>query len=196
MEPSRVIVITSVLLMISAGIGMEKIYSKLSSFINLDSEPFLRQIAKLCVCVFFLFWILFLPRLSLWHKLPMAVFLENTERLLIPAPPVTRYLTTEDMTLFAEYKEKRFISNPWKGLAIGVATQNFPLESKPSTLTNRILKYQNFMKGDCIYKVILARKFNIDLVYSAPFECPKNFVLKGTSSEGFNLYEFLDTLKK
>mgnify|MGYP003472882524 CR=1 FL=1 len=196
MEPSRIIVITSVLLILIAGIGMEKVYSKLNSIVNFDSEPFLLYTAKVCVCIFFFFWILFLPKLSLWHKLPMAVFLENTERLLVPAPPVTRYLTPEDLSLFSGYKEKRFISNPWKGLVIGVATQNFPLESKPSTLTNKILKYQNFMKGGCVYKAIVARKFDIDLVYSSPFSCPNHFFLKGTSPEGFNLYEFIDTNKK
>ncbi len=192
MEPSRVIVITSALLLIIAGIGMEKTYAKLNTITGLSSEKFFVYAAKISVCIFFFFWILYLPRLGLWHKLPMLVMLENSERLLVPAPPVTRYLTQEDLNLFSGYKEKNFISSPWKGLVIGVATQNFPLESKSSTLTNKILKYQNFMKGDCTYKVSMARKFNISLAYSSPFDCPDNFVLKGNSSEGFNLYEFVD----
>lgn len=192
MEPSRIIVITSVLLIIVAGIGMEKTYSKLNNFINFDSEKFLLQVAKLCVCLFFLFWILFLHKLGLWHKLPMSIIIEGSEKVLIPSPPITRYLTAEDIALFSEYKEKRFISNPWKGLVIGVATQNYPLDSKSSTLTNKIMRYQIFMNGECSYKVNQARKFKLDLVYSTPFECPDHFAFKGSSSEGFYLYEFVD----
>lgn len=196
MEPSRVIVITSALLLIIAGIGMEKTYLQINTITGLSSEKFFVYTAKISVCIFFFFWILYLPRLGLWHKLPMSVMLENSERLLVPAPPITRYITQEDLNLFSGYKEKNFISSPWKGLVIGVATQNFPLESKSSTLTNKILKYQNFMKGGCVYKVITARKFNINLVYGSPFDCPDNFIFKGSSSEGFNLYEFVDKAKR
>lgn len=196
MEPSRIIVITSVLLLIIAGVGMERVYLKINTITGLSSEKFFVYAAKISVSIFFFFWILYLPKLGLWHKLPMAIMLENSERLLLPAPPVTRYLTQDDLRLFSEYKGKNFISEPWKGLVVGVATQNFPLDSKSSTLTNKILKYQNFIKGDCVYKVITARKFDINLVYSSPFDCPNNFILKGSSSEGFNLYEFVDTDKR
>lgn len=196
MEPSRIIVITSALLLVIAGVGMEKAYAKLNTIAGLSSEKFFVYAAKISVCIFFFFWILYLPKLGLWHKLPMAVMLESSERLLVPAPPITRYLTQDDLRLFSGYKEKNFISNPWKGLSIGVATRNFPLESKSSTLTNKILKYQNFMRGTCVYKVVVARKFDIDLVYSSPFDCPNHFIKKGESSEGFILYEFVDSVTR
>lgn len=196
MEPSRIIVITSILLVLISGIGMEKSYSKLNDLVGLNSEPFVLFIVKLCVCIFFLSWILYLPKLSLWHKLPMIVLVGESEQLLVPSPPLTRYLNQEDIELFSEYKGKRFISNSWKGLVVGVATQNYPLESKSSTLTNRIMRYQSFMNGDCAYKVAQARKFRVDLVYSSPFDCSDNFIFKGSSSEGFNLYEFVNTVKK
>lgn len=194
MEPSRVIVITSALLLIIAGVGIEKMYSKLNTIVDLGSEKFFVCAAKISVCIFFFFWILFLPKLSLWHKMPMVVLVDKSEQLLIPAPPVTRYITDDDLLLFSMYSGKRFISNPWKGLVIGVATQNTPLDSKSSTLSNKILPYYDFMKGDCSSKVKMARKYDINLVYSEPLKCTDTFLEKGRSSEGFILYEFVDTL--
>jgi hypothetical protein len=174
---------------------LEKTYAILRKFFASNSDIVFVSVAKVFVCAFFFLWILFLPKLGLWHKLPMAVTLEGSEKFLIPAPPITRYLTEDDLRLFYPYKEKRFVAVPWKGLVVGVATQNFPLESKPSTLTNKVLRYQNFMKGDCVYKVVVARRNLVDLVYSSPFDCPKHFVKKGESAEGFVLYEFIDSKK-
>lgn len=189
-EPSRVVVITSMLLIIIAGIGMERMYTELDSYFDLNSELFLKQLAKICFVVFFLFWIISSPKLGLWHKLSMIVASDYGAYSLLPAPPLSRYLTREDLALFSEYTDKRFISSPWKGLVLGIATENTPLDSKSSTLSNQTLRYKDFMKGDCIYKTIVARRYRVNLVYSTPFSCPKYFFEKGKSSEGFVLYEF------
>ncbi len=153
------------------------------------SDAAFAELAKVFAFVFLAFWIVLLPKLGLWHKLPMAVRLNGSERLLVPAPPLTRYLTTEDLELFARYKEKRFIADPWKGLVIGAATYNYPLDSKSSTLTNKILQYDTFMGASCDQKLTLIKKYRVDLVYSTKIDCPKGFAEQGKSSEGFFLYD-------
>jgi hypothetical protein len=159
---------------------------------ELKSDRGTQASIKVIVFLFFVLWIFNLSKFGLWHKLAMTVRVDDTVQSLIPAPPINRYLHPDDLRLFAPYKGKRFISIPWKGLVIGVATKNYPLESKPSTLTNKTLRYQVFMNADCNLKQSLAKKYNIDLVYSSPFECPQGFKLLGISSEGFMLYQFVE----
>lgn len=192
-EPSRAIVITSVLLIIVSGLGIKSLYVFVLRKFGLATDVGFRLGIKIIMCIFFALWILNLPKFGLWHKLPMTVHLDGAKQDLIPAPPVTRYLTNEDIELFGQYTGKRFISLPWKGLVIGVATRNYPLESKPSTLTNRMLRYQTFMNADCGMKEKLAKKHDLDLIYSTPFNCPNAFSVLGKSSEGLILYKYLSS---
>ena len=108
---------------------------------------------------------------------------------VIPAAPANNYLHPDDLYLFKDIKQKRFIAPPWKGLVIGVATNNYPLETKSSTLTISILKFSEFFSADCKNKTKLADKYKISYVYSGKFDCP-DFKLIGNSREGLYLYRY------
>ena len=101
------------------------------------------------------------------------------------------YLHPDDLLLFKDIKQARFLSIPWKGLVVGVATGNYPLSSKESIVSNNFLNYNEFMAKNCAGKTKLAQKMKVDFVYSHPFLC-NNFLERGRSQEGFVLYEFYD----
>ncbi len=198
-EPARIVVITSVLLMFVAGLGLHLF----AGFIvrEVVTHPIHTLLFKIVSIVFLAFWMLHLSRFGLWHKLKLVIQYQGQTMYLIPAPPVTRYLNPDDIKLFAPYTGvatstefgagKIFIAPPWKGLVVGTITGNYPLESKSSTITNRFLVYDAFMKADCIEKNKLVKKFKIDLVYSSRFDC-EGFDLLGSSSE--HLYLFRTSL--
>ncbi|MBU1136676.1 MAG: hypothetical protein KJ559_04165, partial [Nanoarchaeota archaeon] len=87
-----------------------------------------------------------------------------------------------------EIKEKSFLTLPWKGTVIGAATNNYPLETKPSTITNRIARFSDFMNAECNEKLNMAKNKKIDYIYSPEFNCG-SFNLVGQSNEGLYLYE-------
>ncbi|MCF7865590.1 MAG: hypothetical protein K9M11_03740 [Candidatus Pacebacteria bacterium] len=187
-EPSRIIVITSVLFLISSALGMERLYMYVLNHKALVFNPSTLISMKIILCIFFAFYVFNLPKLGLWHKLPLQAYINNMNYSFIPSPPVTRYLNEDDLRLFSGYTHKFFIAPPWKGLVIGVATENYPLDSKPSTLTNNILGYSVFLQASCDKKKEFIKKYNISLVYSSPVSC-EGFLRKiGSSSEGLTLY--------
>ena len=71
---------------------------------------------------------------------------------------------------------------------IGTATNNYPLDTKPATITNKLVRFSYFMEASCKDKIIIARDKNIGYVYSPKFDC-EGFELKGKSREGLYLYE-------
>lgn len=184
-EYQRVIVITSILLTILSGLGaadifawLQKKYRRLSDF-NLT----------ILILIIFTLASPFYTRYTDWQKLVMQIRVGESLAKIAPASPANIYLTPADLELFKNIKNQRFIAPPWKGLVIGVATQNFPLDSKPSTLTNKILTYNTFLSANCAEKTALAQKFQIAYAYSAPFTCP-NFTKLGESDKNLVLYKF------
>lgn len=187
-EPSRIVVITSILLLVVSGIGMQYLWKTklVQRFVYDDVSMYISYRVLLFIVLLFCIWmnIQFHP----WYKSHMIVLIGKDRRELIPSPPVTRYITQSDIDMFQEFKEKRFISLPWKGLVLGVATHNIPLESKSSTLTNRLLRYEQFIKASCEDKSKLVRKYHVDFVYSTKIDCPEQFKLEKISDEGLVLY--------
>jgi hypothetical protein len=106
-----------------------------------------------------------------------------------PAPPINRYLNEGDLKAFTGITKKIFIAPPWKGLVIGVATHNYPLESKPSIITNAHLSYSYFINSSCADKIKISQKYkNLEYVYSSKFDCPGfEYVTEG--GEGMGLYK-------
>ena len=111
-------------------------------------------------------------------------------KLSNPAPTASRFLTEEDLNIFKNINKKTFVSPPWKGLTISSATGNYPLASKPSTIGVFKLNYNVFVvDSNCEQKIELAKKYNIDYVYSSEFNCSK-FHKEASSSENLILYKF------
>lgn len=183
-EYQRVIVITSILITILAGLGFENIKNHLKI-----SE---KQLAFLILAIFAIASP-FYTRYTDWQKLVMQIGTGENRIEVSPASPANIYLTQNNLELFKDIKGQRFIAPPWKGLVIGVATHNFPLESKPSTITNKILPYNTFLSATCAEKTTLAQKFQIAYAYSSPFIC-KSFTKIGESSEYLTLYKFFKIL--
>ena len=179
----RVVVITSVLLVCLVGFGFDFFIDKFK--INKDSTDIFAT--KFLFIVFFLFSMLYYTNDS-WRKMFLKINEGKTEKKVMPASPINRYLNQEDIKIFSDIRYKTFMAPPWKGLVLGVVTDNYPTESKTSVISNNLLSYDKFMSFDCEKKKSVSQKLKIDYVYSKPFSCD-NFILMASSSEGLFLYK-------
>ena len=188
-EYARVVAVTSILLVIVSGFGIDWILKlfqrKYPGFFKKNVIYILKSIVILLI----IFMSFSYTSHKNWLKLTIKLNPPESHRTGSPAAPVNKYLTSDDLKLFNNIHQERFVSLPWKGLVIGAATNNFPLDSKPSTITNKILSYDVFMSTDCRGKDSLSIKYNIDFAYTKPFNC-SNFKPVGYSNEGMFLYEF------
>ena len=144
---------------------------------------------QIIVILLFVLAIPFYTQNQNWEKLILKnpIIKANS----IPMPPANNYLTQEDLELFKNIKQKRFLSAPWKGTVIGTATNNYPVITKGGTITmssdNPDL-YNQFLNFECEKKGRIAKEKNIDYIYSRAFSC-QNFQEINKSSEGFVLYK-------
>jgi hypothetical protein len=182
----RVVVITSLLISILSGMGIRLVVDKINSKCSWQKRvPDL--IWMIIIVSTFAIASPYYTANSSWKRLTMNIGVGQKE--ILPASPSNTYLTNDDLRLFQNIKKKRFISVPWKGLVIGAATGNYPIESKASIITNKLYSYNGFMSGNCTTKINTSDKFRIDYVYSRPFSC--DFFEKiGESEEGLILYKF------
>lgn len=104
----------------------------------------------------------------------------------MPAAPVNRYLHPDDLALFADLHNERFLSPGWKGLVLGALTDNVPLYTKASTITMRLASYDAFMQGDCAFKRKVVQQTRMTYVYGDKVNCP-GFLVVGESAEGLFL---------
>lgn len=189
-EYQRVIIVTLIFISLLAGLGFQylknlfcekyQIYNK-----NVDT------ILAVLILIIFAIASPFYTRYTDWQKLVMRIGSGEDQIEISPSSPANIYLAPDDLKLFKNIRGERFIAPPWKGLVVGVATGNYPLESKASTITNHFLFYNNFLFVNCSKKVELAQRFNMAYAYSLPFFCP-HFIEVGKSSEGLTLYKFED----
>ena len=182
-DQTRSVTIASIILITLVGFGVEFLFS----FIKNDNRL---NLIKAGLISAFIITAIFYPGKENWTKLVLEIKANGEIAKYYPLPPITRYLYPDDLKFFSNFSGKRFISYPLKGLAIGVATHNYPLDSKPSTITNQFLRYTNFMRGTCEEKTKNAKDFQIDYVYGDRFEC-KYFQELGSSKEGFHLYKIV-----
>lgn len=180
----RIVLVTSLLIFVLAGFGLNDllIYFKVGE--NKKRKYFVVGVLALVFVSFFIMSFHYTERTN-WKELRLNTI--GADTYSVPASPANNYLTDDDLSLFKDIKEKRFLSPNWKGLVIGVVTDNYPLWSKKSTISNEIVDYNEFMSGDCFKKRDIANKNEIDYVYSSPFICA-GFRLIGKSSEGLYLY--------
>jgi hypothetical protein len=185
---ARLVIITSFLIIVLSGIGLAETLELIIKKYSITLHPKFILILKIFVIIsFFLASFVYTYR-SNWQDLRLKI--SNLKDVyIIPSSPVNNYLINEDLNLFKSVNNARFLSVPWKGLVLGVATNNYPLNSKQSIVSNNFLNYNDFMSTTCEEKSIISKKMGLLYVYSENFDC-KKFVEIGSSSEGLHLYKF------
>ncbi len=183
-EFQRAVFFTSVLLVIAFGFGLQKIEKYLKEKSNV-ATPILKY-TGIGFIVFFLVLTPFYTRRENWKDL---VLIDKNSDIAFPKAPANMYLTDDDLKIFKDIKQKKFLSISWKGTVIAVATDNIPVLTKGGTITISSDAYRKFIISDCENKSKIAKESNIDYVYTYQFYCP-DFKEINRSSEGFILYEF------
>ncbi len=191
-EDARVVVFTSILIVILSGFGLNYLIGCLKKFDFIREYRVMEIIQIILLIGFFVLSFSYTQRDN-WQELKLHSIVDNM--VISPAAPANIYLNEDDLKLFSNIKGKNFLTTPWKGLVIGAATGNYPLITKESTLTNKLLDFNSFMNSNCSRKYELAKTKEITYVYSPEFEC-KGFEIKGISEEGLHLYKFVPENKK
>ena len=185
----RTVIVTSFLIIIAAAFGFDKIINLILNKFPYFTNRKITLIIEVVSLIIFACLAWGYTGRSNWQNLTLNLTTPDGEERLTPTPPASEYLTSDDLTLFTSIKKKNFLSVPWKALAVGAATINYPLESKPSFITNRKLSYSIFMAQSCADKNSLALEHRLSYVYSSAFTCP-NFSEIGVSQEDLHLYKF------
>lgn len=185
-EYERVIFSTSILLVIVAGFGLNYLVDVVGVFGLFRKENMVNYI-QAGVLLLFLALSFGYTKQEGWQKLTLTNF--KTGRTLLPEAPANKHLHPDDIELFRNIKEKRFLSLPWKGKVVGVATDNYPLLTKAGTISVTLVPLSKFMQGDCSVKRKMAKNRHIEYLYLPEFFCP-GFEFVGKSSEALYLYEF------
>ena len=184
---ARVVVITSILLVMLSGFGFQEtakvIMKRYPKIVNNKVVFYFKIIA---IALFIVLSLSYTDN-SNWQRLVLKI--SNSDLVLLPAPPATNYLQNNDIFLFKEISGTRFLSHPWKGLVVGAATNNYPLNTKDSIVSTKFLYYNDFMNKSCDGKRLDAEKNKIQYIYSYQFNCD-GFNDIGVSSENFYLYKF------
>lgn len=183
-EYQRIVLISSIILVLFSGFGLDFLLELLNKnkIIQKFNLVIFLEIILLLSLAFFSFSY---TNRENWSNLKLHL---NSGEMISPSPPASKYLHEDDLILFQNISKNVFISPPWKGLVIGAATGNYPLDTKDATIGVDILKYSDFIDTNCINKKKLAIDYKIDYVYSSAFDCA-NFKFIGKSREGLYLYE-------
>lgn len=182
-DKPRVVVITSFLILISFALMIDYLFKR---FINERSRKIILFASLFIAIIMSVNY----TNNETWKNLTLHYNGYEKGHNLPPAATASVFLTDTDLKLFGEFTKKYFLAPPWKGLAIGAATGNYPYHSKPSTIGVFILNYDEFLNGsDCNRKTKIAKEHNLEYVYSEWFEC-KKFKEIGRGDEGLILYRF------
>ncbi|MGE5042081.1 MAG: hypothetical protein ACM3IJ_04210 [Candidatus Levyibacteriota bacterium] len=185
-ELERIVIVASILLVLAAGFGLKKIFDTVEKF-----EGFKNNWDFLYLQYIFLF--LFIPLLLFYTGSDAWKHFTGKSPFMVAhnLPLANRFLDPEDLRLFTGIKNARFLSSPWKGTVISVATNNVPLTIKSGTISGSIPDYQEqFRNFSCKEKQGFVKLYNLSYVYipSLVIDCPM-FQLKGVSAEGIMLYK-------
>ena len=185
-EFERLVFLTSILFVIVAGFGWEDIKSYLKRIKGREWQRFLKYVEIMAI-LFFILAIPFYTRREGWRN----IIVENpvNRQVFYPKAPANNYLTDDDLNLFKDIKNKTFLSLPWKGTVIGVATDNSPLIAKEGTLSKGDIRViYSFLDGNCEKKRDIVNKLKIEYIYLTDVNCP-GFRKVGESKEGLVLYQ-------
>ena len=187
-EYERVVVTTSILFLIVAGFGLHYfilLANKNKTIRELNLMTWLRVVLLIAFFVLAFSY----TNDTRWTELKLY---HESGNVFSPAAPANAYLHPDDLRLFGNIKGKNFLSIPWKGTVIGVATGNYPLSAKPGTLNpGKQELYFEFLSAGCDRKLEIAIKREVNYVYSAVFDCPGFIAIGESAEQGLVLYEFL-----
>lgn len=187
-EFERVVFFTSIVIALVAGFGLDMVFNYISSKFK-NTRMIIFNYGGIFVVLLFLLLIPFYTSHNNWSKLISINFVNGAQG--VPRAPANNYLTKDDMRIFEAIKRKKFLSIPWKGTVIGVATNNYPLVVKAGTIHFGVDEDVDlFSQLDCKGKKEMAQNKNIDYIYLYDFDCP-GFEKIDESREGFVLYQFI-----
>ena len=176
----RVVMMEALLSVILAGFGLQTLLARQSGWV--------RNVVASGLFVGVLISSVWYTERAAWMEL--VAYDVRTDSVVLPGAPATVVITDNDLTLFAEFTEQRFLSIPWKGTAIGVLTSNYPVVTQPGTITHNPGLYHIFMSSDCKEKQTILQTHQVSLVYTPPFSCPWVTPI-ATSSEGLVLQQVM-----
>lgn len=188
-EINRSAALMALLLVFSAAKGFQSFFSFWQKTSFALSLAWQKRLSYLFLLIFFVLSFSYSSR-EFWRELVMIQDINGRKITYKPTAPISNFLTLEDLEIFSQIKKKQFMASPFKALAIGAATGNYPMHTKGSIVTINFVAYEYFMNVDCSEKDRIAENKNIYYVYTRPFNCP-NFVERAKSSEGLRLYEYL-----
>lgn len=180
----RVVLYTSIIIIITSAFGLKKIFD------YFDQKYPKYSVSKYITPLFLIFFVAFIPFYTSSAKWDKFVYVDATGQVRASVRAVANiYITQEDLDLFRNIKQKKFLSIPWKGLVIGVATNNYPLVAKEGIVsTGNAKNLSDFLQADCKGKLDMAKSFKLDYIYLYEMDCP-GFEKIGESKEGLFLYK-------
>lgn len=185
-EYERVVFFASIIIAIISGFGLAclegYLKQKYKNFI-----PILLKYAEIIAIIIFLGLIPFYTQRENWATITLENIFNGAKSY--PKAPANNYLTEDDLRIFKDIKNKKFLSIPWKGTVIGVATENYPILTKQGTISIGDEKTVDiFLSSNCDGKKNIVKKNKIDYVYIDDFNCP-GFEKIDKSKEGLILYK-------
>lgn len=184
----RIVFFTSIIVVLVSAFGLKIIFDS----IDKKWKEYRSPVSKYIGFAFLAGFILFAPfytSQAQWEKLILINPANKAE--VYPKAPANKYITQEDIQIFKSIKQKRFLSIPWKGLVIGVATDNYPAVAKEGMISvGSMQTVSQFLQDDCKGKTDLAKKQKLDYIYLYEFDC-NGFEKIKQSEEGFVLYKVI-----
>ncbi|MBD3319981.1 MAG: hypothetical protein GF350_02695, partial [Chitinivibrionales bacterium] len=162
-EYERVAVVTALLLVVCAGFGLEFLLKKLGTVAAFRNKILINSALAGVLMILSGLSFRYTEREN-WSRLVLREIGSN--RIMVPASPANAYLHADDLRLFEHIQGKYFLSHPWKGSVIAVATGNYPVSCKPGTITVNPDLFREFMMAGCAEKHEIAKKWSIDYVYA------------------------------
>lgn len=187
-EYQRLVVVTAIIIIIASGIGLDYLINYLKKTNWFKQNKYLDYLLIIILISFLLFLPIYTKRDS-WKKL--KAYNIKTDKFFIPASPANKYLQPDDLKIFNNIEQKTFLSFPWKGTVLGVATSNYPATTRAGTISIEPQLFYKFVKANCAKKLKIAKDEKIDLVYAPKFSCP-NFQFINKSQEGLYLYKIVN----
>lgn len=183
----RVVNLTSLLIFMISIVGMQAVWAEVSKKITIINAS---QVQIVICGVMLMCFLILVPGYTTrdgWRVFTTTVRdSDGLARVHAPASPVNRYVHPDDLRIFETLSEERFLSVGWKGLVLGVLTDNIPVFTKPSTITVNAVPYVRFMTASCHEKMSMLQKAQVSYVYIPKIECD-GFEIVDKSAEGLYL---------